>query len=95
MKIKLTEWQESDGSWHAADISAVGQGSNRWWLVPRALGMPLEDYVQMLVTKYKPDYIKYNAAADVLTYSWHSITALRAFKNDMNKALRGVFLKKY
>ena len=88
MKIKLTEWQESDGLWHAADISAVGQGSNRWWLVPRALNMPLEDYVQMLVTKYKPDRIKYYADADVLTYSWKSITAMRAFKNQINAMLR-------
>ena len=88
MKIKLTEWQEGDGSWHAADISAVGQGSNRWWLVPRALGMSLEDYVQMLVTKYKPDRIKYSVEADVLTYSWKSITAMRAFKNQINAMLR-------
>ena len=88
MKIKLTEWQEGDGSWHAADISAVGQGSSRWWLVPRALNMPLEDYVQMLVTKYKPDRIKYYADADVLTYSWKSITAMRAFKNQINAMLR-------
>lgn len=88
MKIKLSEWQESDGSWHAADISAVGQGSNRWWLVPRALGMSLEDYVQMLVTKYKPDRIKYFEDANVLTYSWKSQAAMRTFKNDTNKALR-------
>ena len=88
MKIKLSEWQESDGSWHAADISAVGQGSNRWWLVPRALGMSLEDYVQMLITKYKPDRIKYFIDADVLTYSWKSITAMRAFKNQINAMLR-------
>ena len=88
MKIKLTEWQESDGSWHAADISAVGQGSNRWWLVPRALGMSLEDYVQMLVTKYKPDRIKYFEDADVLTYSWKSQVAMRTFKNQINAMLR-------
>lgn len=88
MKIKLSEWQESDGSWHAADISAVGQGSNRWWLVPRALGMSLEDYVQLLVTKYKPDRIKYNVEADVLIYSWKSMAAMRLFKNNINAMLR-------
>lgn len=88
MKIKLSEWQEGSGLWHAADVSAVGQGSSRWWLVPRALNMPLEDYVQMLVTKYKPDRIQYSEEADVLTYAWKSLTAMRLFKNDMNKALR-------
>jgi hypothetical protein len=88
MKIKLAEWQESDGSWHAADISAVGQGSNRWWLVPRALDMPLSDYVQMIITKYKPDRIKYFEDANMLTYSWKSQAAMRAFKNQINAMLR-------
>ena len=88
MKIKLTEWQEADKSWHAADISAVGQGSSCWWLVPRALKMPLEDYVQLLVTKYKPDKIKYFPDADVLTYSWKSQAAMRKFKNEINAMLR-------
>jgi hypothetical protein len=95
MKIKLTEWQEGDGSWHAADISAVGQGSSRWWLVPRALGMSLPDYVQMIITKYKPDRIKYFEDANVLTYSWKSQAAMRLFKNNVNKMLRDALLKKY
>ena len=88
MKIKLTEWQEADGFWHAADLSAVGQGSSRWWLVPRALKMELPEYVQMLVTKYKPDRIKYYADADVLTYGWKSQAAMRLYKNQINAMLR-------
>lgn len=95
MKIKLSEWQDESGYWHAADVSAVGQGSNRWWLIPRALGLAPAAFVELLVTKYKPDRIKYFQDADVLTYSWKSIVAMRTFKNSMNKMLRDAFLKKY
>lgn len=82
------EWQSASGNWHCGNTSDLGNGSNEWWRLPRRLNMPLEDYVQMLITQYKPDNIYYDIEHNLLSFSWKSITAMRKFKNDMNRKCR-------
>lgn len=88
MKIKLSEWQDEGGYWHAADVSAVGQGSSEWWRVPRALGMDLAAYAELIITKYKPDKVKYFEDKCVLVCYWKSQAAMRKYKNEVNAMLR-------
>ena len=52
--------------------------------------MPLEDYVKLVVVTYKPDKVWYHQDSNVLSFSWKSITAMRKFKNDMNKRVRNL-----
>ena len=92
--LKLVEW-ELNGYWHAADTNALGKGSSEWWRVPRAINMTLSDYIIMLVTKYKPDRIKYSQEHDVLTYGWKSQAAMRKFKNDINALARKYQIQVY
>lgn len=87
MKIKLSEW-EQDGYWHAADVSAVGQGSSTWWFIPRALNMSLVDYVEMVITKFKPDRVHYFEEVNLLYFTWKSQAAMRLYKNQINAMLR-------
>ena len=90
MKIKLAEWQDACGNWHAADVSAVGKGSSAWWLIARALGLPLDTFAEMIITKYKPDYVKYFEDKCLLLFHWKSQVAMRKFKNEINAMLRKV-----
>lgn len=88
--IKLVEWQDESGYWHAADTSNLSAGSNQWWLAPRVCRISLTDWVQMIVTKYKPDRIKYSVEYDVLTLAWRSQAAMRKYKNEVNAMIRKV-----
>lgn len=88
MKIKLVEWQDECGMWHATDTSALGSGSNEWWRIPRALGMPLAAFIELIITKYKPDRIKYFEDNCVLILSWKKQAAMRLYKNNINAMLR-------
>ena len=84
------EWQTSDKYWHCGNTADLGNGSNEWWKLPRLLCMPLEDYVKLVVVTYKPDKVWYHQDSNVLSFSWKSITAMRKFKNDMNKRVRNL-----
>ena len=86
--LKLMEWQDESGYWHAADTNALGKGSSQWWLVPRAIGMTSVQYITELVLNYKPDYVHYSQEYDVLTFGWKSQAAMRKYKNAINALAR-------
>jgi hypothetical protein len=52
------------------------------------LGISPAEYVQLLIDKFKPDYIRYNEEANVLVYSWRKQAAMRVFKNWLNAQAR-------
>ena len=82
------EWQSASG-WHCGNMKDLAY-SNEWWRLPRLLCMPLEDYVKLVVVTYKPDKVWYHRDSNVFSFSWKSITAMRKFKNDMNKRVRNL-----
>lgn len=83
---KATEW-EVCGKWHCGDCSDLAHGSNYWWHAPRLLGMPLDEYVTMLVQTFHA-IVTYNAEKDVLCMSWNSQAEMRKYKNWINKKAR-------
>lgn len=86
--LRLTEWQDVLGNWHAVDTSDLSNGSAYWWLVPRMLNMDLVKYTKMLIEKYEVDKIYYSADKNVLSFFWKSQSKMRLYKNDMNAAAR-------
>ena len=85
--LKYVEW-EANGSWMCNDTSDLCSIRAKWWAPARMLNISPAEYVELLVTKFKPDHIRYFEDADVLVFSWRSIVAMRAFKNWLNAQAR-------
>ena len=87
MIIQLKEWQSGD-KWRAAYTDKFLPHVNNSVLIARALNMPYDEYVKMVIEKYKPDDIQYIKDKGVTLFSWKSQVNMRRFKNDINKMLR-------
>ena len=86
--LKYTEWQGAAGSWYCNDTSDLTSIRSLWWAPARMMNMTPAEYVEWLVTNFKPDYIAYDEEHDVLVYSWRKITDMRLFKNKLNALAR-------
>lgn len=82
--FKINIWQSGSGHWYCADTNKM----TKWWVIPALLGVSLEDYVKMLLDKYKVDNIDYRQKGDVLIFSWNKERYARIFKNDVNRIAR-------
>lgn len=87
--LRLEEF-ECGGDWYCAATAELGKIGNKWFTLPFALKMSAYDFVKMLAEQYKPDslLLKENSFGSTLIYSWKSQTAMRKWKNDINKKLR-------
>ena len=85
--LKYEEW-EINGDWYCNDTSDLCGIAGKWWVPARMLQLPLEEYTQMLISDFEPDFIRYNKEADVLLFSWRSQTKMRKFKNWLNAQAR-------
>lgn len=86
--LKYSEWQGSSGVWYCNDVEDLANGSGRWWIPARMLGLSLDKYVEMLIKDFKVDSILYSQEKDVLIYSWNKQADMRKFKNWLNAAAR-------
>lgn len=86
--LKYVEWQDASGNWLCNDTSDLCSMRGLWWVPARMLGISPAEYVQLLIDKFKPDYIRYNEEANVLVYSWRKQAAMRLFKNWLNAQAR-------
>ena len=50
--------------------------------------MENKEFIELLITKYKPDNFHYNKDTGFCCWSWKSQVAMRKFKNDINAAAR-------
>lgn len=85
---KVTEWKGASGLWYCNDVEDLGNGSGRWWVPARMLGLSLDRYVEMLVHDFKVDKISYNEERDVLIYAWRKQADMRKYKNWINDKAR-------
>ena len=85
---RASEWQGSSGVWYCNDVEDLAGISSRWWTPARMLNMPLDEYVTMLVEKFKVDSISYDPKAIVFFFYWKSREACRKYKNWINKKAR-------
>lgn len=90
--ILRVEEFECAGEWYCAAINEIGKIGNKWYTLPFALKMSAYDFVELLITKFKPDNIslKEGPFGSVLIYSWNKQADMRVFKNWANAQLRKV-----
>ena len=86
--LKYVEWNDGLGNWECNDTSDLCSVRALWWTPARMLGISPAEYVELLVTKFKPDKIIYFEETDVLLYSWRNINSMRVFKNWLNAQAR-------
>lgn len=85
--LRYEPW-ESDGRYHVNDCTDLKSIRGLWWVPARMLGISPVEYVNLLITRFKVDKIKYIEEADVLIYSWNSLQKARDFKNWLNAEAR-------
>lgn len=87
--LRYEEWQSPSGAWYCNDTSEIGRSqAGLWWTPARMLGISLDEYVNMLITKFKVSSISYNEEKNVLVYSWEKQSDMRKFKNWLNAEAR-------
>lgn len=86
--LKYEEWQGAGNTWYCNDLKELSGLAGFWWIPARMLNISPAEYVELLITKFKPDRIKYYQEQDVLIYSWKNINDCRKFKNWLNAEAR-------
>ena len=87
---KLNEWQGASGKWYVAHTDNMHL--NRWWIIPQALGISYEEYIQMLKEQYNASHIKFFTYSDsrnsLLFFSFKEYKDAHRYLLDMNKVFR-------
>ena len=86
--LRYVEWEDASGNWLCNDTSDLCSIRAKWWAPARMLNISPAEYVELLITKFQPDRIRYSIEHDVLIFSWKNITAIRKFKNWLNAEAR-------
>lgn len=86
---KATEW-ESNSKWHCNCVDDLGHNSSAWWHPARILGISPAQFIELLLTKYKPDHFSYSKESGFCNWSWDSQDKMREFKNFINRKAREV-----
>ena len=90
MLYKMSEWESPVSGWHCGCVDALADPNNTWWLPARILNISPAEYVELVITKFKPDHVYFNKEKCFFSFSWNSQTAERAFKNYINAAARKI-----
>ena len=86
---KATEW-ESAGMWHCNDTSNLVGGSSNWWHQARIWQKTPAEFIEFLISEYKPDNISYSQGQNLLIFSWRNQNTMRVYKNRLNAQARKV-----
>lgn len=84
MIVQFKEWKSSLG-WTCAPVDSFSPNIDNWILPARALNISFDQYVNKVITDFKPDTVAFS------TYFgcwWKNQSDMRKFKNWVNKALR-------
>ena len=82
------EWQSESGYWYCGCMKNLAGNSNHWVLKARAMNLTPAQFIELLLTKYKPDNFYISEDRTFISFSWKNQSSMRIFKNDLNKAAR-------
>ena len=87
---KLNEWQDATGKWHVAHTDCMKY--NHWWMIPHALGISYEEYIQMLKEKYHANHFSFVTYEDkrnsLLMFSFDNYIDAHNYLLAMNRVFR-------
>ena len=89
---KVQEWTDCTKKWHVGDVSDLAHDSNLWYIPPRMLGIPLDKWIEMLITDFNatidgwfPDC---NYGKSLLCYHWDNYNDAHKYVLWVNKQAR-------
>ena len=89
MLYKMSEW-ENNGRFHCGCVDDLAHDSGVWYLPCRFLDLTPAQYLEMVITKFKPDDFYYSMKDNTCfcSWSWSKQSDMRLFKNFINKKAR-------
>ena len=92
MLYVMKEWESPVSGWRCGCIDNLAHDSGVWYLPARVLGISPAEFIELLITKFKPDHFHYSFGEDGTTcfvdYSWDFQSKMREFKNYINAQAR-------
>lgn len=82
---KASEWQNTDGTWHVADVTDLANDSAVWWIPALIFGVTQQQYLEMLVEKYHVSHLHFGK---ILIFSWNNYADAHKYLLDINKIAR-------
>ena len=88
MLYKCTEWQSASGIWYCEHTDSFPKDVQKWVVPARILGVSVDEFLKLLIEKFKPDHIYYSADGSFVSWGWSKQSEMRKFKNWINAESR-------
>lgn len=85
--LKYTEWESVSG-WHTGDVSDLAHNSNAWYLPARMLGLPLTDYILLLINDFHAIDFFFDKDKGLLFWHWKNYNDCHRWTLFINKKAR-------
>ena len=82
------EWQGASGIWYCEHTGSYPQGVQKWVVPARILGVSVDEFLKLLIEKFKPDHISYCKDGSFVSWGWSKQSEMRKFKNFINSEAR-------
>ena len=94
MLFHLDEWQSTGTKiWYCEHTGSYPKNVQKWVVPARILGLSVDDFLKMLIKKFKPDHISYRKDGSFVSWGWNSQAEMRKFKNFINSLVIKYFTK--
>ena len=88
MLYKCTEWQGASGIWYCEHTDSFPKDVQKWVVPARILGVSVDEFLKLLIEKFKPDQISYRKDGSFVSWGWSKQSEMRKFKNWINAESR-------
>lgn len=93
MLYTMKEWCTPTGHWHTGFVDTFAGDAAAWYQPARILNISPASFVSLVINEYKPDEITVlgrDSDSPGFIFSWNSQTAMRRYKNFINRKAREV-----
>ena len=85
---QMTHWESTPNHWHVNDVKNLCGRSAKWYTPMRILDVSIEEYINLLINKFKAKDLKYFEDTDYLGFYFLSEVDAKRFCAYVNKQAR-------
>ena len=90
MIYKSEEWQGASDQWYCNCLSNLKSNAGAWYIPARILNISPAQFIELLITEYKPDHFHFDKDTGFCCWSWTKQADMRKYKNWINSEARKV-----